>query len=136
MPKLIAALIRHAEYQQLPNTPSAHQPFPLTPNGETQAHQAGIKLRQLIIDNGWTLTPAIDSSQLLRAWQTAQILAEELSHHSPTPPQLTGFDDLAERGLGSANNLSIQDIDLLRYFGQQQRGLSNLKIAQLPSGLG
>lgn len=40
MPRLIAALIRHAEYQQLPDTPSAHQPFALTTTGEQQERAA------------------------------------------------------------------------------------------------
>ena len=40
MPRLVAALLRHAEYRQLPDTPSAHQPFPLTDKGRQQAKQA------------------------------------------------------------------------------------------------
>lgn len=111
MPSLIAALIRHGDYRQLPETPSAHQPFPLTAEGETQARQAGAALRATIETSGWTLSPAVDSSQLLRAWQTAQIIIAELANHFPTPPQLSGFDDLAERGLGSAANLSISAIE-------------------------
>jgi len=111
MPRLIAALIRHGDYQQLPNTPSAHQPFPLTPDGEAQAKQAGITLRHTISAEGWSLSPAVDSSQLLRAWQTARIITEELAEWFESPPQLTGFDDLAERGLGSAANLSISAIE-------------------------
>ncbi|MGB5440857.1 MAG: histidine phosphatase family protein, partial [Gammaproteobacteria bacterium] len=107
MPRLIAALIRHGDYRQLPETPSAHQPFPLTPEGEAQARQAGASLRKTISTEGWALSPAVDSSQLLRAWQTACIINEELAGKFETPPQLSGFDDLAERGLGSAANLSI-----------------------------
>jgi len=111
MPRLIAALIRHGDYRQLPETPSAHQPFPLTSEGEAQARQAGAALRETISTEGWALSPAVDSSQLLRAWQTARIINEELAEKFATPPQLTGFDDLAERGLGSAANLSITAIE-------------------------
>lgn len=111
MPRLIAALIRHGDYRQLPETPSAHQPFPLTSDGEAQARRAGIALHEDLERNGWTPSPAVDSSQLLRAWQTARIINQELAAHFPSPPQLTGFDALAERGLGSAANLSIPAIE-------------------------
>ena len=111
MPRLIAALIRHGDYRQLPETPSAHQPFPLTTEGEAQARRAGVALREALGRHGWALSPAVDSSQLLRAWQTARILNEELADRFPGAPQRTGFDDLAERGLGSAANLSIGAIE-------------------------
>jgi 2,3-bisphosphoglycerate-dependent phosphoglycerate mutase len=108
---LIAALIRHGDYRQLPDTPSAHQPFPLTTAGEAQARRAGIVLRETIESNGWTLSPLVDSSQLLRAWQTARIISDELADRFPSAPQLAGFAELAERGLGSAANLSIRTIE-------------------------
>jgi len=113
MPKLIAALIRHGDYRQLPETPSAHQPFPLTSEGEAQARQAGAALRETVQASGWTLSPSVDSSQLLRAWQTAQILNHELAAQFAAPPEVTGFDDLAERGLGSAANLTITAIEAI-----------------------
>mgnify|MGYP001827159641 FL=1 len=113
MPKVIAALIRHADYQQLPDTPSAHQPFPLTSEGIAQAHQAGAVLREAVVINRWTLSSSVDSSQLLRAWQTSQIITEELFDLFPTPPQVHSFDELAERGLGSANNLTISQIEAI-----------------------
>jgi len=111
MPRLIAALIRHGDYHQLAETPSAHQPFPLTSDGEVQARQAGSSLRETLQDRGWSLSSSVDSSQLLRAWQTARIITDELAGHFDTAPQVTGFDDLAERGLGSAANLTISTIE-------------------------
>jgi len=111
MPRLIAALIRHGDYRQLPDTPSAHQPFPLTAGGQDQARAAGIMLREIIASHGWLLSPRVDSSQLLRAWQTAQIIIDQLAGCFRGPPRLSGFDDLAERGLGSAANLSIAAIE-------------------------
>lgn len=111
MPQLIAALIRHADYRQLPDTPSAHQPFPLTVEGEAQARAAAAALGETIASHGWTLSPAVDSSPLLRAWQTAQILSTALAARFPAPAQITSYDALAERGLGSANNLSIRQIE-------------------------
>ncbi len=113
MPKLIAALIRHGDYRQLPETPSAHQPFPLTTEGKIQAKEAGTTLRETLRASGWALSPSVDSSQLLRAWQTAQIITGELAAQFDTPPEVTGFDDLAERGLGSAANLTITAIEAI-----------------------
>ncbi|MGD8568001.1 MAG: histidine phosphatase family protein [Gammaproteobacteria bacterium] len=110
MPRLIAALIRHADYRQLPETPSAHQPFPLTTEGENQARRAASLLRETITGNGWALSPAVDSSQLLRAWQTAHIIAGQLGDLFVEPPTVTGFDELAERSLGCANNLTMNQI--------------------------
>lgn len=111
MPRLIAALIRHGDYRQRPNTPSAHQPFPLTAEGESQARQAGVVLRNTLGANNWRISPSVDSSQLLRAWQTAQIITESLIDRFPSPPTVTGFDALAERSLGSAANLTIGEIE-------------------------
>lgn len=111
MPRLIAALIRHGDYHQLAETPSALQPFPLTTEGEKQARQAGVTLRDTIRDRGWSLCPSVDCSQLLRAWQTARIIVDETSDLFTSPAEVTGYDDLAERSVGSAANLSISAIE-------------------------
>lgn len=113
MPRLIAAIIRHGDYRQLPDTPSAHQPFPLTAKGEEQARRSAASLRDTIAGNGWCLSAEVDSSQLLRAWQTARIIADELADLFPEPPRLTGYDALAERGMGSAANLTIAEIEAI-----------------------
>ncbi|MEN8175849.1 MAG: histidine phosphatase family protein [Pseudomonadota bacterium] len=108
--RLIAALIRHGDYHQLPDTPSAHQPFGLTPEGEKQARDAAAHLRRAIRDKGWSLAPSLDCSRLLRAWQTASLIAGELEF--PEPPRLEEFDALAERGVGSsAANLTRGQIE-------------------------
>jgi 2,3-bisphosphoglycerate-dependent phosphoglycerate mutase len=83
----------------------------LTSEGEAQARQAAVALRDTVDSNGWTLSASVDSSQLLRAWQTAQIISNELIDCFAESPQLTGFDELAERGLGSANNLTMSQIE-------------------------
>ena len=111
MPRVVAAVIRHGDYRQLPDTPSAHQPFPLTTEGESQARSAAATLRETVNAKAWTLSAVVHSSQMLRAWQTAQIIVRELSASFPGPPQLIGFDALAERGLGCAANLSITQIE-------------------------
>ena len=111
MPRLIAAIVRHGAYRQLPDTPSAHQPFPLIAAGEQQAREAAAGLRSLLAERQLSLFPQVDSSHLLRAWQTAQIMLQELTDLFPQPPGLNGFDELAERSVGSAANLSIARIE-------------------------
>ena len=111
MPRLIAAIIRHGDYRQLSKTPSAHQPFPLTEKGIDQAREAATAIREIIATNNWLLSPSVESSQLLRAWQTAKLLIDELTDLFPQPAVLTGHDELAERGLGSAANLTIGQIE-------------------------
>jgi len=110
MARLIAALIRHGDYAQLPNTPSAHQPFALTATGESQSRLAGSKLHESIEQNAWALDTSIDSSQLLRAWQTAQCIMEGLAPCVEEPLAVECFDALAERGVGSVANLTIGQI--------------------------
>jgi broad specificity phosphatase PhoE len=108
MPRVIAALIRHGDYHQLPGVPSAHQPFPLSERGECQSRQAAEEIASTLEANQWSLCPVVDSSNLLRAWQTAGIMFEQLLDYFPEPGELCGFDALAERGLGSANNLTTE----------------------------
>jgi 2,3-bisphosphoglycerate-dependent phosphoglycerate mutase len=48
---------------------------------------------------------------MLRAWQTAEIIIDELSDRFPSSPNLNSFDALAERGVGSVANMSITDIE-------------------------
>jgi 2,3-bisphosphoglycerate-dependent phosphoglycerate mutase len=110
MSRYIAALVRHGDYHQLPDTPSAHQPFPLNEEGEGQARAAIARIRRVIEGQGWSLHPLIDSSNLLRAWQTARIIGDGLGLD-----EIEGFDALAERGLGSAANLNLAQIgEILR----------------------
>ena len=109
-PRMIAALIRHGDYHQLADTPSAHQPFPLNKMGKKQAGTAVEKLREAMDTHGWWLYPLIDSSRLLRGWQTAGIIAEGLASEHTTPG-VESFDALAERGLGSASNLTVAQVE-------------------------
>lgn len=111
MGRLVAAIVRHGDYHQLPDTPSAHQPFPLTGRGEAQAGQAAAAIRTALAGHGWRLLPQIDCSNLLRAWQTARIMADRLGEALAERFEVQGFDALAERGLGSAANLAIGQIE-------------------------
>ncbi len=109
--RVFAALIRHGDYHQLRDAPSAHQPFPLNEDGEAQARDAVSGLRRDVTAHGWTLHPVIDSSRLLRAWQTAGIIAAGLEPLQSEAPVVESFDELAERGVGSAANLTTYQIE-------------------------
>ncbi len=111
MARVIAALIRHADYQQLQDAPSALQPFPLTAEGRRQAHEGGSLLREVLSEEGWTLHPQLDSSRLLRAWQTAEILTDELSASAEEKLRIESFAALAERSVGSVANLTLRQIE-------------------------
>lgn len=113
MARVIAALIRHGDYHQLPDTPSAHQPFPLNEAGLGHARLAAQEIAGALDTEGWRLSPVVDSSRLLRAWQTARIVCERLDGRFAREPTLESFDALAERGLGSAANLTIGQIEAI-----------------------
>ncbi len=107
MASVIAALVRHGDYHQLAHTPSALQPFPLNETGCAQAKKGAAELIELLQQGGYRLHPKLDSSRLLRAWQTAQIFTEELRKVSQATLQVSSFDALAERSVGSAANLTV-----------------------------
>ncbi|MBT8117420.1 MAG: phosphoglycerate mutase family protein [Gammaproteobacteria bacterium] len=113
MARLIAALVRHGEYHQLQDTPSAHQPFPLTDEGERQALAAARELRAAISRNDWDLEPVIDSSRMLRAWQTADIFAGNLAGAASEDLRIDSHDVLAERSVGCAANLTRGQIEAI-----------------------
>jgi broad specificity phosphatase PhoE len=106
MPGYIAALVRHGDYHQLADVPSAHQPFALTDEGRDQAQKGAAELMEIISARDWSMYPDIDCSNLLRAWQTAQVVAEVCGADS-----VASFDSLAERGLGCAANLTLAQIE-------------------------
>ncbi len=113
MARLIAALVRHGDYHQLPQTPSAHQPYPLNAEGQAQALGGAQILHDLIVAHHWSLVPEIDSSRMLRAWQTAEVFALRLKELACAGACVTSYDALAERGVGSLANLSISQIENL-----------------------
>jgi len=111
MTRRIAAFIRHADYQQLPDTPSALQPFALTETGVAQSQQAAIDLGDFLQQQQWQLDGDIHSSTALRAWQTAQIFRDRLKPLFTKTIQLNSFDALTERSVGSAANLTNKQIE-------------------------
>lgn len=106
----IAALIRHAAYHRLQDTPSALQPFPLTDKGKAQARAVGEELAALIEKNGLALSPVIHSSRQLRAFETASLAAEVLAAHGHET-RIEETSALAERSVGSAANLTVDEIE-------------------------
>ncbi|WP_177421047.1 histidine phosphatase family protein [endosymbiont of Lamellibrachia barhami] len=104
----IAALIRHGDYHQRSAAPSAHQPYPLNAAGREHAQQAAKEVQDTLLQHNWQLAPVIDSSRMLRGWQTAQIIAETLVSPEAT---VDSFDALAERGMGCLANLSVAEIE-------------------------
>ena len=111
MARTIAALIRHGEYSQQDDTPSAHQPYALTAQGRTTVLQEARKLAVSVEQQAWKLADRIDSSNMLRSWQTAMIFVEELYEHEMPTSLIDSHDALAERGVGSVANLSVQQIE-------------------------
>jgi len=125
MARVIAALIRHGEYHQRADTPSAHQPYALTAQGETTVLNEAGKFAALLEQQAWSVAERIDSSNMLRAWQTAGIFAGKVYQHETPTALVDSYDDLAERGLGSVANLTIEQIEKImaedpRYQGPPQ----------------
>lgn len=113
MTSVVAALIRHGMYHQPPGVPSAHLPHPLTRNGRAQAAGLATVLIEAAAQRGWRLHRTIDSSELLRAWETAGVLSRRLAQGLDREFRVQGFAALAERGLGSAANLTVARIEAI-----------------------
>lgn len=103
------AFIRHGEYFQKTNTPSALQPYGLTAEGIQQSASAAQKLHQLAQTFDAQIESKLFCSPLLRAWQTAEILSKVLFEES----NITETPNLVERQVGSVANLSISEIEKL-----------------------
>ena len=73
-----AVLLRHGHYEQPEGVPSAWLPHPLTARGREQAASAIELVRACLEDAGVALAPTIYCSSLLRAFETAQIVARTL----------------------------------------------------------
>ncbi len=111
MATTIAALIRHGEYGQQADTPSAHQPFALTVQGKTDVRNEVDSFAVLLDEHSWAVADRIDSSHMLRAWQTAMIFVERLYQHEMPSMLIDSHDALAERAVGAVANMTIQQIE-------------------------
>lgn len=109
-PRFVVALVRHGEYEQPERVPSATLPHPLTAKGCAQARELATTLQGEADARGLALAPALDCSPLLRAWQTATIAASHLSEQLGRELGVEQHEDLCERSLGAAANLTIEQI--------------------------
>ena len=111
MVERMLAWIRHGEYAQPPGVPSAHLPHGLTPRGQEQARAAAHAVSQYAAQHALEIHAILDCSRLRRAWETAHLLARELERLGSPALTVQEFDDLGERGLGAAANLTIEQIE-------------------------
>lgn len=109
----IVAMIRHGDYQQLPKVPSALQPFPLTPEGVQGIVIEAQRFAEHLDANNWRLSPIVQSSNQLRAWQTAQLYMEQLAEYFIAPPVHSCHDELSERAVGCLANLTTTEIEAI-----------------------
>lgn len=109
--RIVAALVRHGDYHQPHNVPSALLPHPLTEQGIQQSRALGQRLHDQSRGLGLMLDPILDCSHLLRAAQTAALAASVLnSLETDLEFRTAEFADLAERSVGAAANLSVDAI--------------------------
>jgi 2,3-bisphosphoglycerate-dependent phosphoglycerate mutase len=109
--RIVAALVRHGEYQQPDKVPSASLPHPLTEQGVAQARALGQQLHDEARGLGLMLDPVIDCSSLLRAAQTAVYAATVLNTlEKDLKFRTMEFAELCERSVGSAANLTLDEI--------------------------
>lgn len=113
MARQITALIRHGDYEQPERVPSAHLPHGLTATGERQAMDCADELLEWAAAEGLDIHPVIDSSTLLRAWQTADLIGRRLAERTGATYEVESFDDLCERCVGSMANLSVEEIEAI-----------------------
>jgi 2,3-bisphosphoglycerate-dependent phosphoglycerate mutase len=110
MAKRAFAWIRHGEYAQPPGVPSAHLPYGLTPRGRDQARAAAHAVWAYAREQHLELAPVVDCSSLLRAWETASLLVDELRAAGGPALAVEQFEALTERSLGAAANLTVDQI--------------------------
>ncbi|MTI45942.1 2,3-bisphosphoglycerate-dependent phosphoglycerate mutase [Roseibium hamelinense] len=111
MSSRIAILIRHGDYHQRIDAPSALQPFPLTEKGAGQAKKCAEEVFALFRHRKITINARIICSKQLRAYQTATILGAELSKLLSRDMQIVENEALAERSVGAVANLTTGEIE-------------------------
>jgi 2,3-bisphosphoglycerate-dependent phosphoglycerate mutase len=107
----VAGLVRHGHFDRPENTASAHRLLPLSDLGRDQARNAADPILSFCVEHALELDPIIEASQLLRAWQTAEVLRATLSERTGRPFRVEERDEIIERGLGSCANLRFDEIE-------------------------
>ena len=105
----VFALIRHGDYHQPLGVPSALLPYQLTEEGFQQSRTAGTVCEEFATANDLRLHSVLDSSMQLRAWQTAQLIAESLGDNF----EVHEYACLSERSVGAVANLTVKQIEEL-----------------------
>jgi len=106
----VAGFVRHGHFDRPDDTASAHSLFPLTGKGREQAKNAVDPILECCEELGLELDPRIEASQLLRAWETANLIAEALAARTGKRFHVFARDELVERGLGSCANMTFDRI--------------------------
>lgn len=109
----LAALVRHGHFPRPDGVASAHLPLPLSPDGRGHARDAGLEIARIAEEQGFQLDETIEASQLLRAHETATVIAETLTREIGRNFEVVDRDDMLERGLGSCANLRFDEIEAL-----------------------
>jgi len=105
-----AAFVRHGHFARPEGVASAHSLFPLSDEGREQARHAAEPILQLCEELGLELDQRIEASQLLRAWETANLIAESLTTRTGKRFHVLQRDELVERGIGSCANMTFDAI--------------------------
>ena len=109
--KTFFTLIRHGHYKQPEGVPSAYLPYDLTNDGKEQAAKAARILLEFAKKNDLKIHYRIYSSVLLRAWRTAQLIAQNLSEELGESFEVNETEKLCERSVGSLANLTVAEIE-------------------------
>ena len=122
----VACLVRHGHFDRPDQTASAHRILPLSDSGRAQAARGADRILETCRDNDLQLDTTIEVSQLLRAWETGCVMAEELSKRLDERFHVEERDEIIERGLGSCANLRFDEIEASLALDP--------RIAELPKG--
>ena len=109
----VVGLVRHGHFDRPERQASAHSLLPLSERGREQARDAADRVLELCAEHGLSLDGTVETSQLLRAWETARLLGERLGERTGSAPRLFERAELLERGLGAAANLRFEQIEAL-----------------------
>jgi 2,3-bisphosphoglycerate-dependent phosphoglycerate mutase len=90
---------------------SAHLLLPLSEKGREQARAAAEPILRSCEELRLELDPRIEASGLLRAFETATILAEELEARTGLSIRIEERGELVERSFGACNNLRLDKIE-------------------------
>lgn len=122
----IAAFVRHGHFERPEGTASAHSLFPLSPTGREQARDAVDVVLDFADEFNLEVDARLEASQLLRAWETAKVISEELESRTGRSFHVLQRNELIERGIGSAANMRFDDIEAML--------AEDPRIAPLPKG--